>query len=221
VSANRVRHVLSASTLLIGIASVARGQDCASAPLLGKRIAAGAEYWHSTLGETSVGASLVGRVVGRVRLSGAYEATRLDNVARLENEGRVVVSAPVSFSGFDVCPAAGASYAHLTTDKSGTAGSVVTHETQFGTSVGRSFPLSRNSRVTPFVEPVLVRRNVSWESVDAAWRVSGDDDASETQVWFGASFATSQSAVVVRFRPSRGSEPREFGVGFHRAFGRR
>jgi hypothetical protein len=70
------------------------------------------------------------------------------------------------------------------------------------------------------VEPTLVRRRVSWESVDSSWRVSSADAANQMQLWLGVSVATSRSAVVARFRPKRGEEPREIGVGIVTAFGK-
>jgi hypothetical protein len=221
MSALRMHTMLMTSAFLAGIGAAARAQDCASAPLLGGRVAAGAELSHSTLGETGLGASLNGRVIGTLRVGGAYRATRLDDVDRLAHQGSVLISAPVSLAGFDVCPIAGAAYSHLATDRSTMRGYVVTREERAGLSLARRFAVTRAGNITPFVEPIVVSRRVSWESVDTGWRIAGVESARETQLWLGVSLATSRSAVVTRFRPKRASAPQEAEIGIVTALGSR
>jgi hypothetical protein len=189
-------------------------------PLLGGRFAATADVSHSTLGETGFGASLNGRVAGSLRLGGAYHATRLDDVDRLAHQGRVTVSMPVLVGKLDVCPLASGGYARLTTERSSTQGRVATREFRLGATVGHGFAVARGMQLTPFVEPVLVRRNVLWESIDA-WTVDGETAAREGQVWLGASLSTPRSGFVMRYRPKTGSGPHELALGFVTAFGRR
>jgi hypothetical protein len=217
---NTISFRCAAVMLLAGAGAAAGAQDCAPTPLFGRRIAAGAQVSHSTLGETGFGALLTGRVAGPLRLDGAYMATRVNDVDRLAQGGRIALSAPVALASFELCPTASIGYSHLSTSTSTTEGRVTTRESRLGTSIGRAFTLAHAARITPFVEPTLVRRRVSWESVDSSWRVSSADAANQTQLWLGVSVATSRSAVVARFRPKRGEEPREIGVGIVTAFGK-
>jgi hypothetical protein len=139
----------------------------------------------------------------------------------LTHEGRVAASVPVSLASFDLCPTVGAGYMRLSTAGATTEGQVTTREVRIGAAVGRPFALDRAVRVTPFVEPMFVRRSVSWESVDASWRVLADGSSEEAQLWLGVAVARSRNAVVARFRPKLGTDPAEFGVGVVAAFGRR
>jgi hypothetical protein len=206
-----VRGVVAAA-IVIGATAPARAQDCVTRPLLGHRVTAGADLSHSSAGETGFAASVTGRVVDRVRLSGAYQATRLDDVDHLAHQARLTLSAPASRYGFDLCPSGGLGYRRLRTEQANTHGLVSTRDAFVGASLGRSFSLSRTARVTPFVEPVFQRRSVIWESIDV-WPVEGDAHRTEMQYWFGASLNTSYGAVIGRFR---GGSETEFGLGFVR-----
>jgi hypothetical protein len=221
VISHRMQQTLIASLLSFAAARQMAAQDCASAPQLGRRIAVGAALSHSSFGESGLSTSLTGRIIADLRLGGAYQATRFNDVDRLAHEGRISLSAPVSLAGLELCPTASGAYAHLATDKSTMHGRVDTRDARIGTSIGRTFDLAQARRVTPFVEPLFARRNVSWQSVDGSWRVAGNESASEAQFWLGLSFATPRSAVVARLRPKRGSAPREFSVGIVTAFGGR
>jgi hypothetical protein len=187
-------------------------------PLLGRRVAVGADLSHSSVGETGFAASVSGRVVDRVRLGGTYQATRLDDVDHLAHEGRVSVSAPVAMGRYDVCPSAGLGYRRLSTEQSSTQGRVATREAYFGGSVGRTFSAGGAAHVTPFVEPVFVHRSVSWESIDS-WLVTGEEVRSELQFWLGASLTTPRGAVIGRLRPVGGT--RELALGFVTGGGRK
>jgi hypothetical protein len=220
MSAISFRCALSATLLVAGVSGVAGAQDCAPTPLLGRRIAVGANVSHSTLDETSIGASLTGRVAGPLRLDGDYQSTRMADVDGLARGGRVSLSAPVAFAGFALCPTAGVGYTRLSTTESSTEGRVTTRESRFGASLGRTFGLGSATSLMPFVEPLLVRQNVSWESIASSWVLHGEGSDNQTQVWLGVSIAMSRTAVVARFRPKRGSDPREFGVGVVTAFGK-
>ena len=218
-----MRYALALPAAIIAslfCATTLYGQDCASAPLLERRAALGVEMSHS-LGETGTSAWLGAHLVGPLEIGSAYRATRLADVDRLQHEGSLELSAPVGFAGIDFCPIAGFGYAHLTTDKAEMHGHVGTTESRIGGSVSHSFELSHAVRVTPFVQPMFVRQNVSWESVDGDWRVSDQSSSRAVQYWFGISLATSRSAVVARLRPARGQERREFSIGVVTAFGRR
>jgi hypothetical protein len=202
-------------------ANTAYAGDCAPMPLLEHRAAVGVEMSHSTLGETGASALLGAHVVGPIEVGGAYQATRLTDVDRLQHEGRFELSAPVGFAGIDVCPMAGVGYARLTTDKAGTQGNVTTRDSRVGASASHSFEFPHGTHFTPFMQSMLVRRNVSWKSTDGTWRVSDRESSHVTEYWVGFSFATARSAFVTRFRPSHGAEPGEFGIGVVTVFGKR
>jgi hypothetical protein len=220
MSAMSFRRALSATLLVAGVSVAAGAQDCAPTPLLGRRIAVGANVSHSTLDETSLGASLTGRVAGPLRLDGDYQSTRVADVDGLARGGRASLSAPLGFAGFALCPTAGVGYTRLSTTESSAEGRVTTRESRFGASLGRTFTFAGATSLTPFLEPLLVRQNVSWESIASSWVLHGEGSDNQTQLWFGVSIATSRSAVVARFRPKRGNDPREIGVGVVTAFGK-
>ena len=202
-------------------ASTAYAGDCAPMPLLEHRAAMGLEMSHSNVGETGASAMLGAHIAGPFEIGGAYQATRLTDVDRLQHGGRLELSAPVDFVGIELCPMVGAGYAHLTTDKSSMHGHVTTRDARTGLSVSHSFEFAHDTRVAPFVQPMIVRRNVSWESIDGTWHVSDRESSTVTQYWFGVSVAMARTAVVARFRPTRGDEPQEFGIGVVTAFGKR
>jgi hypothetical protein len=207
-----------ATAMVFTAALTAGAQECATMPLLGRRVAVGADVSHSSVGETGFAASITGRVADRVRLSGAYQATRLDDVDDLAHEGRLTVSAPVGLGRYDVCPSAGLGYRRLMTEQSSTQGRVTTREAFIGASIGRAFSAGRGSHVTPFIEPLLVHRSVTWESIES-WLITGDKERDEVQLWFGASLTTPRGAVIGRLRPVGGT--RELSLGFVTGVGRR
>ena len=214
---SRRRFGVAAAAVLVAVATTARAQDCVTRPLLGRRMAAGADVSHSSGGETGFAASLTGRVIDRVRLTGAYQRTRLDEVDHLAHEARFTLSAPFTAAGLELCPSAGYGYRRLSTQQSTTDGRVSTREMFVGASLSRSFAMGRSSRLTPFIEPVLVRRNVTWESIDA-WLVEGDDRRSQVDLWLGTSLTTSRGALIARFRAGNGSG---FALGVVTGFGGR
>jgi hypothetical protein len=161
MSAMSFRRALSATLLVAGVSGVAGAQDCAPTPLLGRRIAVGANVSHSTLDETSLGASITGRVAGPLRLDGDYQSTRVADVDGLARGGRASLSAPLGFAGFALCPTAGVGYTRLSTTESSAEGRVTTRESRFGASLGRTFTFAGATSLTPFLEPLLVRQNVS------------------------------------------------------------
>jgi hypothetical protein len=206
--------------LVLGAVQSAEAQDCASSPLLGGRAAAGLALAHSS-GERDVGASVTAGVASLMRVSGAYRAARIDDVDRLRHEGRLEVSRPLALGWVALCPVAGSSYARLSTDRTGSEGQVTTREAWAGAEIGRSLALPRDLALTPFVQPMLVRRAVRWRSTEAAWQVEDDWAATSAQMWLGLSLATRRGAAIARYRPAGSGRTGELELGLVSRVGRR
>jgi hypothetical protein len=207
-----LRPMAAAGVMLLGAASSAMAQECASSPLLGGRAAAGLAVARSS-GESGAGASLAAGVGSSFRVSGAYRAARIDDVDRLRHEGRAELSRPMSLGPVALCPVAGGSYARLSTDRSGSQGRVSTREAWAGAEVGHAVALPRGLALTPFVQPMLVRRAVSWRSTEATWEVVDNSAATSAQLWLGMSLATRRNAAIARYRPAGNGRMGEIEVG--------
>jgi hypothetical protein len=219
VSRVLVRRSIGAavSVLMVSAVSSAKAQDCASAPLLGGRAAAGLAVAHSS-GESDAGASIAAGIGAGLRASGAYRAARIDDVDRLRHEARLELSRPFSLGWIGLCPVAGASYGRLSTDRSGSQGQVTTRESWAGAEIGRVVALPHALAMTPFLQPMLVRRAVSWRSTDAGWIVVDDATATSAQLWLGLSLATRRNAAIARFRPAAGGRSGELELGVVTSF---
>ncbi len=218
----KISRLSIAAALLLGSASVAVAQDCPGTPLLGQRISVLGQLSHSAQRDTGLGASVTTNAAGPVRISGAYQATRLADIDHLAHDGRIGLSTAIGVGSVDVCPSIGVGYTRLVTEDQGMNGRVSTREAQLGVSLGKSFALSDARRATPFVEPLLVRRAVSWKSTDdAAWRIAGSGTAWESYLWLGLSVESQRHALIARYRPSIGSQPQAISFGVGVAFGKR
>jgi len=202
----------AAAALMITPASRLAAQDCVSAPLLGGRAAAGLAVARST-DESAAGASVTAGAGSALRVTGAYRATRLDNVDRLQHEGRVEGGYALSQGALSFCPVAGASYARLTTSRSASEGLVTTRELYAGSEVSHTLALPHALALTPFVEPVVVRRAASWRSTEGAWVVDERDSQTKAELLLGLSLATRHSAAIARFRPASGGRSSEVQLG--------
>jgi hypothetical protein len=218
-----LKAIATVSALVLGAAPRSAAQDCAAAPLLGARVAAGVSLSRSVDDERAAAASVNGRVGAGMRLSGTYRATRLDQIDRLRHEGRIELSRPVTFTSIPAvsfCPVAGVSQARLSTERSETAGWVRTREVWLGTEIAHSHALRPALHLTPFVQPLLVRRSIAWRSTEATWMVVDRPVTASAQLWLGLSLATARAAVIARARPSTGGEAGELAIGVVTRFGR-
>lgn len=209
------------ASLLLGVVPRLAAQDCASAPLLGARAAAGLELARSLENESAASASFTAALGYRFRLSGGYRATRLDEVDRLQRAVRVEGSLPIAFRSMVVCPVAGMSYGRLSTERSGRQGQVTTRVSWLGAELGRAVALNHALALTPFVQPLLARRDVGWRSAEAGWVIDDSDTNLEGQLWMGVTLATSRNAIIARFRPSTSGQSGEFSLGAITTFGKR
>jgi hypothetical protein len=214
----RLRSIaVTLSVIIVGVAPRLAAQDCASAPLLGGRAAAGVSLSRSMDDERAAAASLTAGVGAQLRLSGTYRATRLEQVDRLRHEGRLEISRPVAvptaMRAVSLCPLAGASLARLATERSGTQGRVTTREAWLGAELSHSLALRPALALTPFVQPMLLRRAIAWRSTETAWVVVDRPVTTTGQVWLGLSVATPRAAVIARARPSAGGEAGELALG--------
>ena len=207
-----MRSVCAALLSVVAAASTSFAQECAATPLLGGRASAGLSVGHAS--QESAGAASVTAAVGaRLRVSGTYRATRLEDVDRLRHEGDVQATLPMSWHAFALCPAAGASAARLSTDRSGVAGRVTTRDGWIGAEVSRSVSLPHALALTPFVQPMLVRRAVSWRSSQGGWIVDDHESRTSGQTWLGVSLATRRNAAIARLRSASGGAPSEMEIG--------
>jgi len=209
---NRRAIAAAAGVLMLGAVSSAAAQECASAPLLGGRAAAGLAVAHAS-DESSGEVSVIAGLGSRVRATGSYRATRLDDVDRLRHEGRLAAARPFAVRSLALCPVAGASYARLSTDRTGAVGQVTTREAWAGAELGRTIALPHAFALMPFVQPMVVRRSVSWRSTEAGWAVVDDEAATSAQLWLGMSLATRRSAAIARFRPGSNGRRAEIELG--------
>ena len=212
-------HGVVAALLLAALPAVA--QDCPTAPLLGRRAAVSASVAHAASGQSRLGGTLLVRAAGPVRIGAGYGTTRFENIDRLTYDASFDIATAFSGVGLTFCPALGGAFARLAHDPAtGLRGQVDTRSGWAGMSIGHAFGMTAGSRMTPFIQPVHIRRHIAWESIDAGgWRVYREDHEWETQLSLGLSLATTRLAVVGRFRPDIEGSGRSFDVAITTAFG--
>lgn len=206
----RMMNVVVALLLASGAAGA---QECASAPLMGARFATGPQLGRSD-GENAYGWFATGAVRGAVRATAGYVAARSSDVGRTAHGGQLELAAATSVRGVEVCPLAGGGLSRLSATLDGTNGRVDTRELWAGASLGHAFAPAAGYRLTPFVQPMLVRRSVDWKSDDSAgWRIADRQSASAAEMWLGVTASTRQLALVARARPGRRDAPAAASLG--------
>jgi hypothetical protein len=222
VNARGLRGAWVGLALAIAAGPVHAAAVCPQLGVVGGTATAGSHLSRSATKDLGLGASLAGRVAGPVLLGVGYDASLLDQVPEVSHSGTVRVAIAGEYAGLRLCPTVGAEYERVRTSSAEAEGRVESDRLPIGLAVGRRFPVSTDLMVTAFVEPLLVRTRVRWESTDGeGWRISDAERSWERAVWLGVRMDMGGRYLLARYRPAHSAEPQEVGVGFGMAIGRR